>query len=148
MTIRMAASSEDFDLARELFREYVQTPGVAVCAAGFEEELSELASRYVAVLLAFVDGQAVGCGALRALAPGEGELKRIYVRPEARGSGAGRALTAALLELARGLSVVRLDTMPSMAAAVRLYESMGFRRTGPYAASHPDGALCYELRME
>lgn len=126
MTIRMAASAEDYQLARVLFREYVRTPGVAVCAAGFEEELASLESHYLAVALAFEDGRAVGCGALRALEPEVGELKRVYIRPEARGSGAGRAMTQALLAAARtmpdGMRVVRLDTLPSMDAAIRLYE--------------------------
>jgi ribosomal protein S18 acetylase RimI-like enzyme len=148
MTIRKATSTEDLELARALFREYVQTPGVAVCAVGFEDELKALETFYDKIILAFEDDRALGCGALRTLGPGVGELKRIYVRPEARGSGAGRALTVALLEQARGLKVVRLDTLPSMAAAIQLYESLGFRRIPPYAASNPAGALCYELAMD
>jgi ribosomal protein S18 acetylase RimI-like enzyme len=146
-TIRIAASAEDFALARELFREYVLTPGVSVCVAGLEEELATLDRFYLAVVLAFEGERTVGCGALRIIEPGVGEMKRVYVRPEARGSGVARALTLALLEQAKGLNVVRLDTLPSMVSAIRLYESLGFRPTGPYASSHPDGALCYELTL-
>ncbi len=147
MTIRIAASAEDFELARELFREYVRTPGVAVCAVGFEEELATLERYYKAVVLAFQGERAVGCGALRTLEAGVGEMKRVYVRPEARGLGVGRALVVAVLEQARGMRVVRLDTMPSMGAAIRMYESLGFRRIEAYSDSHPAGALCYELTM-
>ena len=147
MDIRIAASPEDFELARELFREYVQTPGVAVCAVGFEDELMALETLYDAVLLAYEGERTIGCGALRTIEPGVGELKRIYVRPDARGSGAGRALTAALLERARGLRVVRLDTLPTMAAAIRVYESLGFRRIGAYSVSNPAEALCFELAI-
>lgn len=102
---------------------------------------------YDVILVAFEGDRALGCGALRTLEPGVGELKRIYVRPETRGSGAGRALTVALLEQARGLKVVRLDTLPSMGAAIRLYESLGFQQIPPYSASNPAGALCYELAI-
>ena len=144
MTIRIAASAADYALARELFREYVQTPGVAVCAAGFEAELTGLESRYDAILLAISDGRPVGCGALRTLEPGVGELKRIYVRTEARGLGVGRALTVALLHHASHCRAVRLDTLPSMSAAIRLYESLGFQRIPAYSAANPADALCYE----
>lgn len=147
MNIQMAASAEDFELVRELFREYVKTPGVAVCAVGFEDELRRLETFYDVILLALDGGAAVGCGALRTLEPGVGELKRVYVKPEARGLGVGRALTAALLENARGIRIIRLDTMPSMSAAIHVYESLGFRRTGPYADSHPAEAVCYDVTV-
>lgn len=147
MNIKRAASAEDFERARALFREYVKTPGVAVCAVGFEDELRGLKTFYDLILLAFDGGMAVGCGALRTLEPRVGELKRIYVRPEARGLGVGRELTKALVEQARAMRVVRLDTLPSMAAAIRVYESLGFRRVGQYASSHPGGAICYELTV-
>lgn len=150
MDIRIAASAEDIELARELFREYVLTPGVAVCAVGFEDELRALETFYDAILLVWNDGWVAGCGALRTIAPGVCEIKRIYVRPEARGSGAGRALTVALLEQARGMEgvrAVRLDTLPTMRAAIGLYESMGFRRIPAYSASNPAGALCFEFTI-
>jgi len=148
MNIGIAVSPEDFEQARELFREYVKTPGVAVCAVGFEDELQALETHYDAVVLAYEGGRAIGCGALRTIAPGVGEMKRIYVRPEARGSGVGRALTMRLLEQARGLRVVRLDTLPTMGTAIRLYESLGFRRIPAYSPANPPEALCFELTID
>ncbi|HEY3440213.1 MAG TPA: GNAT family N-acetyltransferase [Paludibaculum sp.] len=150
MDIRIATSAEDYELARELFREYVLTPGVAVCAVGFEDELRALETFYDAILLAQEGDRAVGCGAVRTIEPGVCEIKRIYVKPEARGLGAGLALTVALLEQAGrrpGVRAVRLDTLPSMRAAIGLYESLGFQRIPAYSAANPADALCFELTI-
>lgn len=147
--IRAAASEGDFSLARGLFREYVETPGVSVCAAGFEEELAKLESFYEVVLLGWVDGEPAGCGALRPLGEGVAEMKRLYVRPAGRGTGLGRELAQALIGAAagKGYRAIRLDTLPSMRAAIVLYESMGFRRIPPYSPANPPEALCYELTL-
>lgn len=73
-------------------------------------------------------------GVLKKLGEGVAELKRMYIRPEYRGHGYGRAMLDKLTETARdlGYSTLRLDTAEYMAAARRLYESEGFRVTGPY----------------
>ena len=61
-------------------------------------------------------------------------MKRLYVLPEGRGSGVGRELVHAILEVAArlGYREVRLDTLPSMAKAVALYREMGFVETEAY----------------
>ncbi len=91
-------------------------------------------------LVARLDGRAVGCGALRRLAPGVGEIKRMWVAPEARGLGLSRRLLGALEDEARdlGLSRVRLDTNRSLSEAQSLYRSAGYREIArfndnPYA---------------
>lgn len=144
MTIRAAVSAEDYALARSLLREYLHMPGVIACAAGFDEELAALEQRYRAVLLALEGERALGCGAWRVLEPGVAEIKRVYVRSEARGLGVGRSLVQSLLDEMRGVGVVRLDTAPEMRQAIKLYESLGFRRIPAYSASNPPDALCYE----
>ena len=148
VTLRKAESSSDLETVRALFLEYRDTPGVGVCVASFDEEVASLPGIYRVILLAEAGGRAVGCGALRER-NGEGEMKRLYVRHEARGTGAGRTLAEALVDEARnaGFRLIRLDTLPSMKAAIALYESMGFQRTAPYYEGTPAESLCYELRL-
>jgi putative acetyltransferase len=76
-------------------------------------------------------------------------MKRLYVRPLARGTGAGRALAAALIEQARerGYAVMRLDTLPSMAEAGSLYASLGFVEVERYNDNPAPGVRFMELRL-
>jgi GNAT superfamily N-acetyltransferase len=94
-------------------------------------------ARYLVVL--GEGGAAVGCGAVQAFGvesehPGDGELKRMYVVPAARGRGYARALLAALEDLARGCGhpVLRLATGELQPEAIALYESSGYVRTASW----------------
>jgi len=149
MQIRTAVSGDDFARTRELFREYVKTPGVEVCVSGFEEELGKLDSKYFAVLLAWDGDDAVGCGALREIGEGRAEMKRVYLRPEARGLKMGRALVSALIERAReqGCHTLLLDTLPSMQSAIAMYQSLGFEQIDSYSKDNPPDALCFSLKL-
>jgi GNAT superfamily N-acetyltransferase len=146
VAIRNAHDPADLPLVRELFREYADTLGVDLCFQGFEAELAELPGRYAPpvgrLLLASASGTVLGCVALRPLSESVGEMKRLYVRPAARGLGAGRALAERVIAEARSIGYHRLclDTLPSMAAAVRLYESLGFRDVPPYCHNPVPGA--------
>lgn len=73
-------------------------------------------------------GRAVGCGGVRMLSPGVGEIKRMWLHPDVRGRGAGRRLLATLEDLARtlGQDVVRLDTSRHLDEAIGLYTSTGY----------------------
>jgi len=100
-----------------------------------------------AFVVAYVDGTAVGCGAVRRLDDTTAELKRMYVVPSFRGRGIGRALVDALEREARQLGVTKvvLETGTRLANAVRLYERMGYTRIplyGEYVIS-PDTSLCF-----
>lgn len=93
-----------------------------------------------AFLVAQISGEPVGCGALRPSAPGIGEIKRMWVSPRVRGRGVARKLLAALEHAARErhLSAVRLDTHSSLAEALQLYRTSGYREISrfndnPYA---------------
>jgi putative acetyltransferase len=143
-TIRVDQATSESDVAafRELCREYAASlPCSAQCSLahqGFEAEMAGLPGKYAPtrglILLARVEGQVVGGVALRALdaMPGDAgpvcEMKRMYVRPGARGLGAGRALAVRLLDDAAGLGyrTMKLDTEPDFHAAVGLYRSLGF----------------------
>jgi ribosomal protein S18 acetylase RimI-like enzyme len=79
-----------------------------------------------------------------------GELKRVYVQPGMRGIGLGRRLTGRIIGHARaaGYRALRLDTLPSMQPAIAMYESMGFRRIGPYRENPVQGAVFMELDLD
>jgi GNAT superfamily N-acetyltransferase len=113
--IRPTGSPADIASVRALFREYADSLGVDLCFQDFETELATLPGAYAppagALLLAEQTGVAVGCAALRPLEPPTiAELKRLYVQPAARGSGLGRTLTEAVLELARRLGTLSVST--------------------------------------
>ena len=87
-----------------------------------------------------VDGELVAMGGLRRSAEGIAELKRVFVRPNARGRRLGEEITRRLVDDARrfGYRVVRLDTLPFMHAAQALYESLGFVDCAPYPIEMPE----------
>lgn len=80
-----------------------------------------------------------GCAAL-AEKDGYGEVKSMFVDPDARGLGIGDALMAHLIEAAQGLGLpmIRLETGDALHAAHRLYERHGFQRRGPFGGYKAD----------
>lgn len=96
---------------------------------GFREELPNLLGARGRLLVAELDGTVAGVGALKPVDDTTAELKRMYVRPWARGNGIGRALLARLLADAAelGYRTVRLETVVFMTEAQALYRSLGFR---------------------
>ncbi|MBF9044711.1 GNAT family N-acetyltransferase [Rhodobacterales bacterium HKCCE4037] len=76
----------------------------------------------------------VGCGSVQTLGPGDAEIKRVYIRPEAQGRGAGRQMMEQLIADCRALGARRIlmDTGRVLEPAWRLYDRMGFQRRGPY----------------
>jgi GNAT superfamily N-acetyltransferase len=147
-------TADDVQTVRVLFREYAASLGFDLCFQGFEQELAGLPGRYASpsgrLLLASVGGEPAGCVALKGLADGACELKRLYVRPAYRGSGLGRTLLGRIVREARdlGYKSIRLDTVPSvMGDAVALYRSFGFEEIPPYCLNPVPGALFMELRL-
>jgi ribosomal protein S18 acetylase RimI-like enzyme len=151
--ISESSSDDDFDVARNLFQEYARTLGIDLCFQNFGEELERIREIYSgphrSLLLARQGMRVVGCVALRRLDADTSEMKRLYVRPEARGRGVGRQLAVAIVERARafGCRRVVLDTLPSMNAAQTLYRSLGFRDTAPYYANPVRGVVYLELSL-
>ncbi len=152
--IVQAESPPQIDEVRSLFREYEAWLGLYLCFQGFEEELKNLPGKYALpegrLYLANVDDDIAGCIALRKLGKGICEMKRLYLRENARGKGLGNMLIETLIEEARviGYKTMRLDTYPpKMAKAVKLYESHGFRQIPPYYVNPHESVLFMELDL-
>ena len=99
--------------------------------------------------LAKIDDQIAGCIAMRKIAPGTCEMKRLFVRPAYRSTGLGRVLVNTIIDEARklGYTQMRLDTLPGrMDKAIALYRSIGFVDIEPYYAS-VEGAKFMELNL-
>lgn len=144
------------DAARAIFREYAESLGISLEFQGFEAELAALPGEYASpgglLLLARVDGQIAGCGAVRRLLdadePDACEMKRLYVRPAYRHLGLGRMLAQALIDHGRetGYAAMYLDTLSDMEAARELYASLGFVDVPPYYFNPIAGA--HYLRVD
>jgi ribosomal protein S18 acetylase RimI-like enzyme len=140
--IRRPTTAVDLASTVEIFREYADSLDVDLCFQNFDAELASLPGEYASprgqLLLAFVDGELAGCGALRPFADADDgnacEMKRLYVRPRFRGVGLGRILAQALFDEARsaGYSTILLDTLDDMEAARELYVTLGFIEVPPY----------------
>lgn len=140
------ATSPQIPQVRELFEEYAASLPFDLAFQGFAQELATLPGDYHCILLAFQNQELAGCIALRSLEPSIAEMKRLYVRSRFQGQGIGRALTEALLEKAKslGFAKIRLDTVPSMLAARRMYAAMGFYPIAPYRENPVAGAVYLE----
>ena len=121
--LREAATAADFAAARALFEEYAAQLHIDLCFQGFAAELTQLAEIYGppsgCLLLARRSEVPVGCGAVRRLSGSSCEMKRLYVRPEARGANLGRLMVQSLIAKARSLGYARmlLDTLSGMIPA-------------------------------
>jgi len=149
-----AESSAQIAQARQLFLEYAKSLGFSLCFQNFDQELAGLPGDYSPpdgrLLLAQSDGQFAGCVALHKLQDRICEMKRLYLRPEFRGKGLGRALADRIIAEAReiGYERMRLDTVePVMKDAVAMYRRIGFREIAPYCNNPIAGALYMELGL-
>ncbi|HTJ29408.1 MAG TPA: GNAT family N-acetyltransferase [Acidobacteriaceae bacterium] len=141
--IQSVRTTADIEAVRQLFLDYATSLGVDLSFQDFDEELTALPGRYAPptgelLLARNAYGKPIGCVALRAMDK-EGvvnscEMKRLYVAPEGRGIGLGKALIDATVRLARraGYAEMRLDTLPNMAQAIHLYKEAGFEAMTAY----------------
>ncbi|KAL8753075.1 MAG: hypothetical protein Q9199_005300 [Rusavskia elegans] len=140
ITIESVRCKTDLEDTKGLFIAYAESLGIDLSFQDFQAELDTLPGKYAApagelLLARDVDGSPIGCVALRPMhQPGCCEMKRLYVAPAGRRRGLGRILATAIIEAAVKLTYceIKLDTLPSMTAAVALYEQLGFRQTDPY----------------
>lgn len=142
VTLVQVTEPDDLAAVRALFEEYARSLDISLCFQDFDTELAHLPGDYApprgALLGARAGQRWVGCCALRPLDtvdyPNASEMKRLYVQPEFRGSGAGRMLSESILDAARkaGYDCVLLDTLSDMECARALYEDLGFVEIPPY----------------
>lgn len=152
--IDIAITAEDLRGVSDLFRGYAASLPVDLGYQDFAAELAGLPGKYAgpkgALLLARDPaGAPLGCIGLRPLDGETCEMKRLFLLPEARGMGLGRALAEAIIAAARdrGYRELRLDTLPSMTSAIALYEGLGFERIEPYYAPTPPGTVFMALAL-
>ena len=148
--LRRPTTDAELASAAAIFREYAAGLDVDLCFQNFDAEIASLPGEYAPpsgqLLLAYVDGELAGCGALRRFADADDanacEMKRLFVRPGYRRFGLGRLLAQALLDEARraGYSAMLLDTLDDMEAARELYASLGFVEIPPYYFNPIPGA--------
>jgi putative acetyltransferase len=142
-------SESDLDEVRALLLEYAASLPVPLDFQDFDREVAELPGAYAPPRGALLLARGLGCVALRSFDDTTCELKRLYVRPQARGSGLGRALVDEVVAEARRLRYarMRLDTLPIMVAAQTLYEQLGFREIPAYTTNPVAGARFLELEL-
>jgi putative acetyltransferase len=154
LQVVQAQSAAQIEQARELFLEYARSLGFSLCFQNFDQELANLPGDYSPphgrLLLAEFEGELVGCVALHKLENEICEMKRLYLRPQFRRKGLGRALATRIIAEARdlGYSRLRLDTVESaMQDAVAMYLKLGFRKIDPYCENPMPSALYMELML-
>ena len=148
------AQTSDIPVVRRLFRGYADSLPFSLAFQGFAAELAGLPGPYSppagSLLMAKRRSLAIGVVGLKPLAAGIAEIKRLYVAPEARGAGLGRALAEHAIAEARakGYERVRLDThRPSMGADIALYRGLGFVEIAPYGPDLDGDIVFFEKRL-
>ncbi len=138
--VAVAAESADQPEVHALLRQSdAYMAGLYPAESNHLVDVSVLTSARARFLVARRDGTAVGCGALLLGADGEGEIKRMFVAPEARG-GVGRQILGALEAAAKaeGVRVIRLETGVRQPEALALYRRCGYTERGPFASYEAD----------
>ena len=163
--VREVVGVEEVEVARGLMRAYgdylgANPAGAAnICIQNYDRELAGLPGQYQApdgvLLLAWVDGVAAGCCAVRVLRKDRVlergcEMKRLWVGPEFRGLGLGRRLVKVAIEWAArvGYEAMYLDTVPAaMPEANGMYAVMGFERVGRYNDNMIEDVVFFRRRL-
>ena len=153
--IRDAETPADFDMVRQLCWEYrsflinlgpreTEVVGHYYPEAVYHDILATQETQYTApvgaTFVACMGEEIVGCGAFHTFAPGVAEIKRVFLRDQARGLGGGRKMMEALIARIRemGFERIYMDTGRPLTTARALYKKLGFRERGPYDQTPPD----------
>ena len=147
------AKPDELAQVKSLFSAYASSIGIDLTFQDFDRELAALPGEYTppsgCILLAKEETEVVGCVALRRVSGDVCEMKRLYVKPAFREKSIGRKLSESVIgeARARGYRIMKLDTLPSMREALRLYESLGFRKIAPYRLNPVRGAVFMQLDL-
>lgn len=149
-----ATHESDYATAKKLFLEYAEQLGVDLSFQDFHTEIENVKTAYSApsgaiILARNSSGTAVGCFAIRRFEDSIGELKRMYLRKEFQGQGVGKMMIAKSLDVARqlGYKKLRLDTLPTMHAAIKLYNQCGFYEIPAYRYNPIGGTRYFEIQL-
>lgn len=158
IVVETAKFPQDHKEIASLFTAYVEWLEIDLTYQNYNAEFASLPGKYSqtaggALLVARHkgSGQIIGCVALRALdPPAICELKRLYVAPEGRGSGAGTRLLEEAIISARnhGYSEMKLDTLPKMGPARKMYKKYGFNETLAYYNTPIKGTIFMSLDLK
>jgi len=119
----------------------------------YDEEILHLEEKYAPpkgqIYLVSVDGELAGCVGMKPSDDSHAELKRLYVRPAFRGRNLGETLTRRIMDDARkaGYRYLRLDTLPGLKSALKLYRRLGFREIDPYYDCLVPGTIFMEIEL-
>jgi ribosomal protein S18 acetylase RimI-like enzyme len=153
MIIAVSTSEQHWQDLRTLFVEYQTWLGISLCFQNFDQELERLQQIYAPpqgfALVAYHNHLAVGCIALKPLETGVAELKRLFVKPEARGLGIGSVLVRTVINMApaRNYRAIRLDSLSHLTQALSIYRSVGFYETTRYNDNPLKDVVFMELKL-
>jgi GNAT superfamily N-acetyltransferase len=113
--------------------------------------VEKLLRERVVFFVTWYEGRLAGCGGIKMFDTDYGEVKRMFVRPQFRGKGLGKAMLDRLAEYARskGATVLRLETGIYEVEAIGLYDGYGFRRRAPFGQYVADpNSVYFEKRID
>jgi len=151
--VRLASFPIDAVGVLDIWEDFVANSPVDLTYQANETEFANLPGKYAEpdgrIIVADDGGQIVGCVALRRVSAEICEMKRLYVRPSARGRRLGHALVNRAIQEARlaGYAEIRLDVMEKSRTARSLYEAMGFRPADPVSFNPVPGASFLGLKL-
>lgn len=149
--IRLAQHPQDFLDATQLILEYVSWLGFDLAFQNFDQEMAGLPDMYNpkdgGLFIAYLEAKAVGIAGLRRFSVTDAEVKRMFVKDEAKGMGIGKQLLRKCIETAKTLNYqsIKLDTAAFMHAAIKLYTDHGFVEIPAYRFNPHDHARYFEL---
>ncbi|MGD0712228.1 MAG: GNAT family N-acetyltransferase [Bacteroidales bacterium] len=150
-SLHSASSESEYRIAKALFLEYAGSLEFDLCFQHFDKELDEIQIQYGShsggIVLLKSNEDYAGCAGIRKFDEDIAELKRMYIKPSFRGCGFGKPLLNAAIDLAQSLGYkkMRLDTISTMKAAIKLYIEAGFKETEPYRFNPVEGVRYFEM---